>query len=57
MINVAIAGFGTVYTGLESAAKALERSLAIETVEVVTHKYADLYTNVILENHAFHVSM
>ncbi|XP_052794944.1 spartin-like [Mya arenaria] len=32
-------GFGTVYMGLEQAAKALGKSLANETVQVVTHKY------------------
>ncbi|XP_064607726.1 spartin-like [Liolophura sinensis] len=32
-------GFGTVYMGLEAAAKALARNLANETVQVVNHKY------------------
>lgn len=34
-------GFGTVYMGLETAAKALARSLANETVATVQHKYGD----------------
>ncbi|XP_050416907.2 spartin isoform X1 [Patella vulgata] len=34
-----IKGFGTVYMGLESAAKALAKSLANETVVVVQHRY------------------
>ncbi|KAL8576339.1 hypothetical protein ACOMHN_048906 [Nucella lapillus] len=36
-----IQGFGTVYMGLEKAAKALARNLANETVATVHHKYGD----------------
>ncbi|CAL1539356.1 unnamed protein product [Lymnaea stagnalis] len=34
-------GFGTVYTGLESAARSLGRSLVSETVEIVHHKFGE----------------
>ncbi|XP_071087210.1 spartin-like [Haliotis cracherodii] len=34
-------GFGTVYMGLETSAKALAKSLANETVGIVNHKYGD----------------
>ncbi|GFN94215.1 spartin-like [Plakobranchus ocellatus] len=34
-------GFGTVFMGLEHAAKSLGKSLTQETVQVVTHKYGD----------------
>ncbi|XP_005091170.1 spartin [Aplysia californica] len=34
-------GFGTVYIGLETAAKSLGKSLANETVQVVQHKYGN----------------
>ncbi|XP_052251062.1 spartin-like [Dreissena polymorpha] len=36
-----VQGFGTVYMGLEKAAKALGKSLANETVTVVAHKYGN----------------
>ena len=35
---IAFLGFGTVFMGLESAAKTLGRNLANETVNVVSHK-------------------
>lgn len=34
-------GFGTVFVGLEAAAKSLGKSLTHETVQVVTHKYGE----------------
>ncbi|GFR73085.1 spartin-like [Elysia marginata] len=34
-------GFGTVFVGLEAAAKSLGKSLTQETVQVVTHKYGE----------------
>ncbi len=36
--RISLVGFGTVYIGLESAAKSLAKSLADETVSVVQHK-------------------